>query len=82
VDNSLVWIALFLIFVAIMKGLREAREQQEVENLRNTNPQLYAQLKQIEHEQKMMEHDEKRMTHEKQKMGAGIVGSIFRAFWQ
>lgn len=80
-DNSLVWIALFLIFVAIMKGFKEAREQQEVENLRNTNPQLYAQLKQMEHEQKMMEHNEKRMKHENTQLGARFLSDLFRGWW-
>jgi hypothetical protein len=63
-----------------------AEEERKKEgNLKYTNPQVYAQLKQIEHEQEMMQemmaHDEKRMRHDNVQTGARLVSAFFR-FWR
>lgn len=62
----------------IIKRINADMERKKAENLRYTDPAVYAQLKQIEHEQRLLEHDEKRMRHDNAQAGAKIVSDIFR----
>lgn len=67
---------------SILAKIKEADDERRMENLKYTDPQAYAQLKQIEHEQQLMEHDQKRMQHENRHTGAKIVTEIFRAIFK
>ena len=79
---------LFWLFVvvciacSIIKSIDKANKEKEAENLKYTNPKLYAKLKQIEHEQQIMEHDKKRMKHNQTQTGIGIGYEIVRAFFK
>lgn len=70
----------FMIFFGIPIGIKlylAHCKKQEEDNLRRTNPEVYAHLKQIEHEEKMMEHDKKRMRHQNVQTGVNIIRRFF-----
>lgn len=76
-----VWIIILIIIAnALYKAYKASEAKRQEENLKYTHPQVYAQLKQMEHERQIMAHDEKRMTHEKMQKGAGILADVFRIF--
>lgn len=75
-DGTTFVVLLFLIPVGIRLYLNHCKKQEE-DNLRRTNPEVYAHLKQIEHEEKMMEHDKKRMRHQNVQTGVNIIRRFF-----
>ena len=75
-DGTTFVLLVFLVPTAIKLLLAYCKKKEE-EKLRNANPEVYAHLKQIEHEERMLEHDKKRMRHENIQTGAKIVRRFF-----
>jgi hypothetical protein len=67
-----------VIIYKICEACNAHEQKQKEENLKYTNPEVYAQLKQMEHERQMIAHDEKRMKHENAHAGVGIFAEILR----
>ena len=72
---------LFVVAVsvpAIVKQLNEAAKKKELERLKNEKPDLWLQMKQMEHEQRQMEHQRGLMRHDSMKTGASLGAFILR----
>jgi len=77
----------FLFFLAlavpaVVKALTEAAKKRELEQLKQQNPELWVQLKQMEHEQAMIqqqtEQQKKQIQHDRVKTGIGIGFQILQ----
>lgn len=78
------WLFWLLVIVGavcmIVKKIDAAQKQKEAEDLKRTNPKVWAKIKQMEHEERLIEHDKKRMQHDQMKTGMDIGSQLLRSF--
>ena len=78
------WLCFFFFMVlavpAIVKGLKESAKNKELEDLKQKNPEVWVQLKQMEHEERLIEHEKHQMRHDSMKTGVGIGAYLLRIF--
>jgi hypothetical protein len=74
-------LVILIVIIALpryLKWQKECEEKRQMEEWRRSNPDAYARMRQIEHEERMMEHDRRRQHHDRVKMGVGVGSFILK----